>query len=150
MGIQRYSLLVSVCIGLFLALNFYMYFFIYSTPEFKWVSFSYQVRNYLEAAALFFTIGFAVSVFFVMVIGGPLFWLAKKFSLVNIFTSAFGGAAVTVIPFVLCINIGWNIPSMATLPGLTALLVLAFCGATGGIVFYELESRKVLKRSVSN
>lgn len=119
-----------------------MYFFFYSVPEFKWVSLSYQISNYLETAILFFTIGLVVSIIFAIVIGWPLYWLAKKFSLVNYVTSALGGSAVTVIPLVLCVNSGWNIPSMTTRPGLTLFFILVFCGAVSGIAFNNLESKR--------
>lgn len=138
MSVHRYPLLASICVGLLLALNFYMYFFFYSSPSFEWISLSYQVRNYFEAAVLFFTIGFAVSAFFSILIGWPLYWLARKHSLVNYGTCALGGVAVTVVPFVICVYLGWNIPSVATRPGATVLLVLVFCGAIGGVVFRKL------------
>jgi EamA domain-containing membrane protein RarD len=83
-----------------------------------------------------------VSIFFAIVIGWPLYWLAKKFSLVNYVTSALGGIAVTVIPLVLCLCLGWNIPNMTTRQGMNILFVLAFCGAVSGMVFNKLESKK--------
>lgn len=138
MSIYRYPLLSSICVGLLLALNFYMYFFFYSSPSFEWISLSYQVHNYFETAILFFTIGFVVSAIISILIGWPLYWLARKYSLMNYGTCALGGAAVTVVPFVLCVYLGWNIPSVATRPGATVLFVLVFCGASGGVVFRRL------------
>ena len=141
MRIQNFSFLASICVGLFLALNFYMYFFFYKTPEFKWISVSYQIKTYLETAALFFTIGLVISIFFSIVIGWPLYLIAKKFHMVNHITSASGGAAVTIIPLILCIKFGWNIPSLRTSSGQLVFLVLMFCGAVSGIIFNILQSK---------
>jgi EamA domain-containing membrane protein RarD len=119
-----------------------MYFFFYDTPEFKWISFSYQIKTYLEIATLFFTIGFVVAVAFSTIIGWPLYWLAKKYSLINYITSARAGIMVTIAPLILCIIFGWNIPSLTTRAGGLILFVLAFCGTISGLVFNMLEAHK--------
>jgi hypothetical protein len=141
---QKFSFLISVGAGLFLALNFSMYFFFYSDLNFKWVSIKYQISIYLETAALFFTVGFVVVVFFSFVIGWPLYLIAKKYSLVNYVTSALGGVAVTVIPLVLLIKLGWNIPGLATYEGKLILFILIFCGAISGMIFNRLESKNTI------
>ena len=138
---QKFSFFISICTGLFLALNFYMYFFFYSKPEFKWISITHQISIYLESAILFFTIGLVISVFCSIVIGWPLYWIAKKYSFVNYGTSALGGALVTIIPLILCIKTGWHIPNLTTRSGWLVIFVLVFCGVISGIVFNLLRSK---------
>lgn len=133
--------LLSIFSGLFLALNFYMLFFYYLSPEFVWKSLSYQINNYAENALLFFTIGFIVSVVFAISIGWPLYLLAKFNSVVNYVTCSLGGVAVTTIPYVVCMNLGWNIPSVTEKTGLLVFLVLVVCGGTSGVIFRFIEAK---------
>ena len=137
--IKKKPFLLSIFSGLFLALNFYMLFFFYLSPEFKWVSFEYQIKSYMENAFLFFTIGFFVSAFFAICIGWPLYWIAKKYSAVNYVTCSLGGISVIVFPYAICVFFGWNIPNVATKSGLILLLVITFCGAVSGLIFNMLE-----------
>ncbi len=118
-----------------------MLFFYYLSPEFEWKSIGYQFKNYAENALLFFTIGFVVSVVFVISIGWPLYLLGKFYSAANYITSGLGGVAVTTIPYVVCIILGWNIPSVTEKPGLIVFLVLVICGGTSGLIFHFIEER---------
>lgn len=140
MCIYKYPFLISISAGLFLLLNFYMYFFFYDVSDFKWVSLTFQIKNYLETVMLFFTIGFIISVFVAIAIGWPLYRLAKQFSMTNYFTSALAGAIVAITPLVFCIIFGWNIPSLTTRSGGTIFLVLVFCGAVSGMIYMYLSS----------
>ena len=142
MEILKKSLLISIFSGLFLALNFYMLFFYYLSPEFEWRSLGYQFKNYAENALLFFTIGFIVSVVFVIAIGWPLYLLGKHYSFNNYITSGLGGVAVTIVPYAVCVSLGWNIPSVTEYSGLMVFLVLIICGGAGGLIFHFLEKRK--------
>ncbi|MEW8150618.1 MAG: hypothetical protein AB2810_10765 [Candidatus Thiodiazotropha endolucinida] len=139
MEILKKPLLLSILLGLFLALNFYMLFFYYLSPEFEWESLGLQIKNYAENALLFFTVGFAVSVVFVISIGWPLYLLAKFYSAINYVTSGLGGIAVTMIPYAVCVLLGWNIPSITEYSGLIVLVVLIVCGCVSGVVFHFLS-----------
>ncbi|MFV0478018.1 MAG: hypothetical protein ACK5ME_09305 [Parahaliea sp.] len=134
--------LISIFSGIFLALNFYMLFFYYLSPDFEWKSLCYQIKNYAENGLLFFTLGFIVSVVFTIAIGWPLYLLAKCYSVVNYVTSGLGGVAVTTVPYVVCIFLGWNIPNLTEDSGLLMILVLAICGGANGILFHFLNKRK--------
>lgn len=142
MEILKKPLLLSIFSGLFLALNFYMLFFYYLSPDFEWKSLDYQLKNYAENALLFFTIGFVVSVVFVFSIGWPLYLLGKFYSVNNYITSGLGGMAVTTVPYVVCVSLGWNIPSVTEKSGLIVFLVLVICGGAGGLIFHFFEKRK--------
>lgn len=139
-GIIKKPFLFSLCAGLFLALNFYMLFIYYLSPEFEWVSFEYQLKSYIENAFLFFTIGFVVSAFFAICIGWPLYLIAKKYSAINYITCSLGGISVTVLPYATCVFFGWNIPNVTTKPGLTLFLVIVFCGAVSGLIFNQTSA----------
>lgn len=141
MRILKKPFLLSIFLGLFLALNFYMLFFYYLSPEFEWKSLGYQFKNYAENALLFFTVGFVVSVVFAISIGWPLYLLGKHYSAINYITSGLGGVAVTMVPYVFCILFGWNIPSVVESSGLIVFLVLVICGGSGGIIFHFLEKK---------
>lgn len=131
--------LFSVLLGLFLALNFYMLFFYYLSPEFEWRSLGYQLKGYAENALLFFTIGFIVATFFSIAIGWPLYLLAKYFCVSNYATSGLAGVAVSTTPYAICVFLGWNIPSLTEEAGLIVFLVIAACGGISGVVFHFLE-----------
>ncbi|AZZ94021.1 hypothetical protein ENC22_23605 [Hahella sp. KA22] len=131
--------LLSILSGLFLAFNFYMFFFYYLSPEFEWKSLGYQLKNYAENGLLFFTIGFIISTFFSLAIGFPLYLLAKHYSYVNYTTSGVGGMTVTITPYVVCVFLGWNVPNMAETSGLIVIFVLAICGGASGILFHFLN-----------
>jgi len=137
---MKMPFLVSICVGLFLAQNLYLLFLVYLSPEYKWVSIWHQIGEYVETTLLFFTIGFCVSVFFSLVIGWPLYQVAKRHSAVNYITCSLGGIAVTTIPYFLCLMLGWNVPGVIEKSGAIVFSVLIFCGACGGIVFNRLES----------
>ena len=142
MVIFKIPFLLSVFSGLFLALNFSMLFLFYLTPEFEWKSLGYQLKNYAEIASLFFTIGFIVSVVFAIFIGWPLYLLAKFYSAVNYITSGLAGVAITMVPYAVCIFLGWDIPNVAENSGLIVLLVLIVCGGSSGILFHFLEKKQ--------
>ncbi len=136
------SFFVSICIGLFLALNFFMIFVIYMTPEFRAISFEHQLKTYFEIGFLFFTVGFLISTFFVFIIGGPLYLLASKYSFLNYFSCAFGGGFVVIVPYIICLFFDWNLPEITSSSGGVLLLSLFICGALSGIVFNFLEQKK--------
>ncbi|MBZ0302564.1 MAG: hypothetical protein K8J31_22655 [Anaerolineae bacterium] len=140
--LKKVPLLLSIFLGLFLASNFFMLFFYYLTPEFEWKSLEHQLKNYAENALLFFTIGFVVSVVFVFSIGWPLYLLGKFYSVDNYITSCLGGVAVTTVPYVVCVSLGWNIPSVTEKSGLIVFLVLVICGGVSGLIFHFIEKRK--------
>lgn len=133
--------LLSIFFWNFLLLNFYMFFY-YLSPEFEWRSFGYQFRTYAENGLLFFTIGFVLSVLFAVVIGWPLYLLAKLNSIVNYATCGLGGAIVAVTPYAACILLGWNAPNVTEILGLFVFVVLALCGYVSGTVFYYLTKIK--------
>lgn len=146
MNILNKPFLLSIFSGLFLALNFYMLFFYYLSPEFEWRSLSYQFKNYAENALLFFSLGFIVSAILAVCLGWPLYMLAKSYSKVNYITSALGGVAVTITPYIICTFLGWNIPSLTESSGLIVFLVLFVCGGFGGVIFHFLEKSRLNKR----
>lgn len=146
----KQSFLVSMGIGLFLALNLYMLFVIYMTPELRGLSLEHQFKAYFEIAFLFFTIGFLVSTFFVLTIGWPLYWLANKYSFLNYFTCAFGGGLIVIIPYILCLFFDWNLPEVTSRSGILLLLSLLLCGSLSGVVFNFLEQATKLMGSDAN
>lgn len=144
MAIFKRPFLLSIFLGLFLALNFYMLFFYYLSQEFEWKSLGYQLMNYAENALLFFTIGFTVSIVFAIFIGWPLYLLAKFYSAVSYITSGLAGVAVTMAPYAVCIFSGWNIPNVTENSGLILFLVLVVCGGASGILFHFLQKKWAL------
>jgi len=140
-------LLLSIFLGLFLALNFFMLSLYYLTPETKHCSLGCLLINYAVFAQLFYTIGFIVSVVFVYSVGWPLYMLAKYYSVNNYITSGLGGVAVTTVPYFICISTGWNIPSVTEKSGLIVFLVLVICGGVSGLIFHFFEKREKVARA---
>jgi len=140
-------LLLSIFSGLFLALNLFMLLTHYVIPEVKHCSLGCLLINYVVFTQLFYTIGFIVSVVFVLSIGWPLYMLAKYYSVNNYITSGLGGVAVTTVPYFICISTGWNIPSVTEKSGLIVFLVLVICGGVSGFIFHFIEKREEAVRA---
>ena len=142
MKFLKKPLLLSLFSGLLLAFNFSMLSLCYLTPEPKHCLLGCLLKGYAELALLFFTIGFIVSVVFVLSIGWSLYMLAKYYSVNNYITSSLGGVAVTTVPYFVCISSGWNIPGVTEKSGLIVFLVLVICGAVSGLIFHLFEKRE--------
>lgn len=130
--------LLSVCVANFVGLNFFVIFLMYRNPGYKVVSMSQALSDYLEIAALFFAIGLCISLVFAILIGWPLYWIARRKKMVNWVTGLSSGVLVVVVPWGLLIMFGWNLPSILEQNGLLTILMLGICGTIGGILFYKL------------
>ena len=115
-------------------------------PELKHCSLGCLLINHAVFAQLFYTIGFIVSVVFVLSIGWPLYMLAKYYSVNNYITSGIAGVGVTTVPYFICIATGWNIPSVTEKSGLIVFLVLVICGGVSGLIFHFIEKREKAAR----
>lgn len=141
--------IISICIANFCALNFYMILLVYSDPNFSFKSTSHQISGYLEMAVIFFTFGLLIAMFFSVIIGWPLYWLANKFKVKNIFSSSFVGIAVAIIPLAVLKYFGFNLPNTFTRVGLITVATLGTCGAIGGITFWLLSLTENSSKAVS-
>lgn len=132
--------IISICIANFCALNLYMILLVYRNPSFSFISIANQISSYLEMALIFFTFGLLIALFFSVIIGWPLYWLADKFKVKNYVTSAFVGFAVATAPLIILKYFGWNLPSFFSEVGITIVSALGACGTIGGITFWWLSS----------
>jgi uncharacterized protein YacL len=140
---------LSVCAANFAALNFYMIFLVYRNTKFKVISVSQVVGGYFEIAALFFTIGLVISLIISILVGWPLYWIARRTRMVNWVVSLFSGILVAVAPWGLLIMFNWNLPSIFEQNGLLTISLLAICGAIGGMFFYKLDLKWSNNKPVS-
>lgn len=135
----------SVLAANFCAMNLYMIFILYIDDSFKSESIWYQMASYFTAAVFFFAVGTLISFTSAVIIGWPLYWLAKKVGYLNCLTVSLGGIAIAIIPLVICKYTGWNIPDFSEKSGMVLILCLTFCGLIGGGVFCRLSKLKVPK-----
>ena len=123
---------LGVVSATFLGSNLYMIAFVYSQPDYRYVSIRYSINEYFGTMVYVFGFGLFISVFASLIIGGPLYIFAHKLGFVNCLTLVFGGALIPTICMGLCEITGWNIPPLTDVHGIVLLFCLAFCGAVGG------------------
>ena len=133
------SLLISIGVANFLALNLFTIIVVYSDVDVKSVSFIGQLGSYLEMVVLFAVIGLPVSLVTTTLVGGPLYVLARLFGCINISSALLSGALIAVIPVLISNYFQWNIPSIADKNGVILYLSLAACGGIGGLTYWRLE-----------
>lgn len=143
MNMSFKKLLISICVANFFALNLFMIFLVYLSNDFQYKSFIYQLEGYLTVAILFLIFGVLISFAATLTIGFPLYFLAKFLNLINLYTLICGGILIAVIPLLVCIYTGWNLPTVVETKGLFLLSNLAFCGGIGGFTYWKLGKDKI-------
>ena len=143
MNMSFKNLLISICAANFFALNLSMIFLVYLSNDFHNESFEYQLEGYLTAAILFLIFGVLISFLATLIIGFPLYALAQFFNCINIFTLMCGGILIAVIPLLVCMYTGWNLPTIAEKNGLFLIISVSFCGGIGGFTYWRLGKKTV-------
>jgi hypothetical protein len=91
-----------------------------------------KTKGWLASFAVIMIDGALVSYVFTIIIGLPLYFIFKRFNLINYWMLSIGGALISSIPILL--GEGTQIKE-----NYTAYLVLAACGFVVGTVFYLIN-----------